>query len=66
MLTNSTRIYSLASFFCYLFASLIFDFLHLEERLKTQYKKGTMFRMLVKLLSSCFILGLFISYWSLG
>lgn len=29
MLTFSTRIYSLASFFCYLFGSLLFDFLHL-------------------------------------
>ncbi len=66
MLTNSTKIFSLASFFCYLFASLMFDFLHLEERLKAQYKKGIVLRRIVKILSSSFILGLFISYWCLG
>lgn len=64
MLTFSTRIYSLASFFCYLFGSLLFDFLHLEERLKAQYKKGTTLRRIVRILSSCFILGIFISYWA--
>lgn len=66
MLTNSTRIYSLAAFFCYLFASLMFDFLHLEERLKAQYKKGLVLRRIVKLVSLGFILGIFISYWTMG
>lgn len=65
MLTYTTRIYSLASFFCYLFGSLLFDFLHLEERLKAQYKRGTTLRRVIKLICSLFVLGLFISYWSL-
>lgn len=65
MLTYTTRIYSLACFFIYLFGSLLFDFLHLEERLKMQYKRGTTVRRAVKVVAGGFLLGLFISYWAL-
>lgn len=41
----------------------MFDFLHLEERLKAQYKRGTAVRRIIKVISGMFVIGIFISYW---
>ena len=63
MLTDSTFVFSVACFFCYLFFSLIFDFLHMEERFKRGYRSGFVPGRIVKIFSGLFIIMLFIDYW---
>ena len=60
--TKSVYIYSMCCFFGYAFSSLLFNYVHLLDRLEGADKK-TFFGRANQLISSLFIIGLFISYW---
>lgn len=62
MLTGSTLVFSLAMFFCFLFSSTLFNFMRLYHRLKRKYRSIGL-QPFVELLSSCFVIALFISYF---
>jgi hypothetical protein len=62
IITGTTLIFALAMFFCYLFSATIFNYMKLYDRLKTQYKNQT-FRPFTGMMSSIFVMGLFISYF---
>lgn len=65
ILTKSVYIYSMCCFFGYAFSSLLFNYGHLLERLEGPRSK-TLFGRVNHLISSLFIIGLFISYWASG
>lgn len=62
ILTKSVYIYSMCCFFGYAFSSLLFNYIHLLDRLQSINLK-TMFGRANQLVSSLFVIGLFISYW---
>ena len=66
MLTQITYVFSVACFFCYLFCSLIADFLELHQLMKEGYKEGVTVGRVVKIMGHLIIIALFISYWADG
>lgn len=60
--TQSVYIYSMCCFFGYAFSSLLFNYVHLLDRLEGGHEK-TFFGRANQLISSMFLLGLFVSYW---
>ena len=66
IMTSSTLIFSLACFFCYLFCNLIFDFIRIEEKLRSEHKQGIVVSKLVKVLSGFFVLLILASYWTIN
>ena len=63
LLTGSTGVFSLACYFCYLFCNILFDFIQIEEKIRSEYKRGIIVSRLVKLGSGLFIIAIIISFW---
>lgn len=63
ILTRSVYILSMCCFFGYAFSSLLFNYVHLLDLLEGP-SKDTFFGKVNQLISSLFIIGLFISYWA--
>jgi hypothetical protein len=62
IITTGTLVFSLAMFFCYIFSSTIFNYMKLYHRLQQKYKNQS-FKPFVGLISSIFIMALYISYF---
>lgn len=63
ILTKSVYIYSMCCFFGYAFSSLLFNYIHLLDKLEGSGENKSFFGRANQLISSLFIIGLFISYW---
>lgn len=63
ILTKSVYIYSMCCFFGYAFSALLFNYVHLLDRLEGTHDNNSLFGKANQLISSLFIIGLFVSYW---
>lgn len=65
IITQSVFIYSMCCFFGFAFSALLFNYAHLLDRLErtTPTDSKSFFGRANQLISSLFIIGLFISYW---
>ena len=62
ILTASTEVFSLAMFFCYVFAGVLFNYLKVNTRIKKEHLQDTT-RPYLSLISGVFMFALFISYF---
>lgn len=63
LVTRSIFIFSMVCFFGFAFTSLLFNYAHLLDKLEDAPDRKSLFARTNHLLSSLFVLGLFISYW---
>lgn len=63
ILTGCCEVFSLAMFFCYVISTFLLDYAEMFQKLKKEYQSNTV-APYVHLVSSCFMLAIFINLFS--